>query len=84
MDMPQRPKWKSQLFIELDVEGDWVHRVKWPWVDKVKGWMGMADLEPDDEEARAQYRADVHRLVELSEVIAQCREGCCPTADETE
>ena len=27
-DMPWQPKWKSQLFIELDVEGDWVHWIK--------------------------------------------------------
>ena len=70
MDMPQHLKWKSQLFIKLDVEGDWVHQVKWPWVDKGKGRMGMADSEPDDDEARAQYQADVHRLADLSEVIA--------------
>ena len=31
--------------------------------------METADLEPDDEEARAWYRADVHRLAESSEVI---------------
>ena len=52
------------------MEGDWVHRVKRPWVDKGKGWMGMADSEPDNEEARARYRADVHHLAESSEVIA--------------
>ena len=57
------------MFIESDVEGDWVHRIKRPWVDKGKGWMEMVDLEPDDEEARAWYRADVHRLAESSEVI---------------
>ena len=32
--------------------------------------MGTADSEPDDEEAQAWYQADVHCLVELSEVIA--------------
>ena len=32
--------------------------------------MGTADSEPDDEEARAQYRADVHCLAESSEAIA--------------
>ena len=32
--------------------------------------MGTADSEPDDEEAQAQYRADVHCLAESSEVIA--------------
>ena len=51
MDMPPRPKRKSQLIIESDVEGDWVHQIKWLWVDKGKGQMGMVDSEPDDEEA---------------------------------
>ena len=73
--MPQRPKQKSQIFIELDVEGDWVHRVKRPRVDKGKGRMGMVDSEPDDEENQAQYRADVHRLADLSEVIARSFEA---------
>ena len=31
--------------------------------------MGTADSEPDDEEAWARYRVDVHCLAELSEVI---------------
>ena len=73
--MPQRPKWMSQLFIKSDVEGDWVHRVKRPQVDKGKGQMGMADSEPDDEETRARYRADVHRLADSSEAIAQSFEA---------
>ena len=73
--MPQRPKWKSQLFIESDVEGDWVHHIKRPQVDKGKGQMGTVDSELDDEEARARYRADVHRLSELSEVITQSFEA---------
>ena len=68
-------KWKSQLFIELDVEGDWVHQIKQLRVDKGKGQMGTADLEPDDEEAWAQYRADVHHLAELSKVIAHSFEA---------
>ena len=51
------------------MEGDWVHQIKRPWVDKGKGRMGTADSEPDDEEAWAWYRADVHRLAESSEVI---------------
>ena len=63
------------MFIELDVEGDWVHRIKQPWVDKGKGRMGMADSELDDEEAWAWYRADVHRLVESSEVITHSFEA---------
>ena len=70
MDLPQQPKWKSQVFVESDVEGDWVHQIKQLRVDKGKGQMGMADSEPDDEEARAQYWADVHWLAESSEVIA--------------
>ena len=49
--MPPWQKWKSSLFIELDVEGDWVHWIKWPQVDKGKGQMGTVDLEPEDEEA---------------------------------
>ena len=74
-DMPLRYKWKSQIFIKSDVEGDWVHQIKQPWVDKGKGQMGTVVSEPDDEEARAQYRADVHRLVESSEVIARSFEA---------
>ena len=74
-DLPQRPKRKSQVFVELDVEGDWVHRIKQPQVDKGKGRMGMADSELDDEEAWAWYWVDVHRLAESSEVIAQSFEA---------
>ena len=37
--------------------------------------MGTADSEPDDEEAWARYRADVHRLAELSEAITQSFEA---------
>ena len=37
--------------------------------------MGTVDSEPDDEEARARYWVDVHRLAELSEVIAQSFEA---------
>ena len=62
-------KWKSSLFIKSDVEGDWVHQIKWPWVDKGKGWMGTVDSEPEDEEAWVRYQADVHCLAESSEVI---------------
>ena len=57
------------------MEGDWVHWVKRLQVDKGKGQMGMADSEPDDEEARAWYQADVHRLAELSEAITQSFEA---------
>ena len=57
------------------MEGDWVHRIKQPQVDKGKGWMEMVDSEPDDKEAWARYRADVHRLAESSEVIAQSFEA---------
>ena len=73
--MPQHPKWKSQLFIKSDVEGDWVHWVKRLRVDKGKGRMGTVDSEPDDDEAQAQYRADVHRLADSSEVITQSFEA---------
>ena len=73
--MPQRPKRKSQLFIESDMEGDWVHRVKRPRVDKGKGRMGTAGSEPDDDEARTWYRADVHCLVDSSEAITQSFEA---------
>ena len=51
------PKWleqKSQLFIESDVEGDWVHQIKQLQVDKGKGQMEMADLDPDEEEAQCK------------------------------
>ena len=37
--------------------------------------MGTVDSEPDDEEAQAQYWADVHHLAELSEVIARSYEA---------
>ena len=57
--MPQRLKQKSQLFIESDVEGDWVHWIKWPWVDKGKGRMEMEDKDLDEAAARAQYWADI-------------------------
>ena len=67
--MPQWWKRKSQLFIESDVEGDWVHWIKWPQVDKGKGWMEMVDLDPEDEDAWARYQADVHWLGESSEAI---------------
>ena len=73
--MPQRPKWKSQIFIELDVEGDWVHRVKQPWVDKGKGRMGTVDSELDDEENQAQYRVDVDCLADSSEAITRSFEA---------
>ena len=55
----------------MDVEGDWVHKVKRLRVDKGKGQMGMVDLEPDDEEAQAWYQVDVYHLAESSEVIAR-------------
>ena len=69
-DMPRQPKWKSQVFIELDVEGNWVHCIKRPWVDKGKGQMEMVHLDPDEEEAQARYWADICHLAELNEVIA--------------
>ena len=67
--MPKWLKWKSQLFIESDMEGDWVHRIKGLWVDKGKGWMETADSDPDEEEAQAWYWADIHQLAELNEAI---------------
>ena len=70
LDMPPQQKRQSQLFIELDVEGDWVHWIKWLQVDKGKGQMETADSDPEDEEAWARYWVDVHWLAELSEAIA--------------
>ena len=68
-------KWKSQLFIELDVEGDWVHWIKQLWVDKGKGQMEMADEGQDEEEAWAWYWADIHRLAESNEAISHSFEA---------
>ena len=56
--MPQQPKWKSQLFIESEVEGDWVHQIKWPRVDKGKGRMEMEDEDPDEVAAQAGHLSD--------------------------
>ena len=53
--MLRQPKRKSQLFIKLDVEGDWVHQIKWPQVDKGKGQMEMEDEDLDEVAARARY-----------------------------
>ena len=47
-----------------------MHQIKWPWVDKGKGQMEMADLDPDDEDAWARHQVDVHWLVESSKAIA--------------
>ena len=74
-DTPLWQKQKSQVFIESDMEGDWVHQITQPQVDKGKGWMGMMDLEPDDEEAQAGYWADVHHLAESSEVMTHSFEA---------
>ena len=75
LDMPPWWKRKSQLFIKSDVEGDWVHQIKWLWVDKGKGQMEMADSDPEDEETQTRYQADVHWLVESSEVITHSFEA---------
>ena len=75
LDMPSQQKWKSQLFIESDVEGDWVHWIKQLWVDKGKGQMEMAESELDDEGARTRYWADVHHLAESSEAITRSFEA---------
>ena len=37
--------------------------------------MGTADSEPDDEEAWARYRVDIHHLAESSEVISRSFEA---------
>ena len=68
--MPWRLKRKSQLFIESDVEGNWVYHIKQPQIDKGKGWMETADLDPEDKDVQAQYWADIHRLVEMNGAIA--------------
>ena len=68
-------KQKSQLFIESDVEGDWVHWIKRPQVDKGKGQMGPVDSEPEDEEAQVRYWAVIHCLAESSKVIAHSFEA---------
>ena len=47
-DIPQKPKQKSSLFIELDVEGDWVHHIKQPHIDKGKGQMVMIGSDAED------------------------------------
>ena len=70
LDMPRQQKWKSQLFIESDVEGDWVHQINRPQVDKGKGWMEMVDSDMDEEEAWAWYRVDISQLVDSNEAIA--------------
>ena len=75
LDMPRRLKRKSQLFIESDVEGDWVHRIKRPQVDKGKGQMEMADLDLDEEKAWAWYWVDIHWLVGLNEAIVHSFEA---------
>ena len=75
LDMPRWLKRKSQLFIESDVEGDWVHRIKRPQVDKGKGQMEMADLDLDEEKAWAWYWVDIHWLVGLNEAIVHSFEA---------
>ena len=75
LEMPWQPKWKSQLFIELDVEGDCVHHIKQLWIDKGKGWMELADLDLEDEDAQAQYWVDIHWHAELNEAIAHSFEA---------
>ena len=48
------------------MEGDWVHQIKWPWVDKGKGQMETADSDLENEDSWARYQADVHWLAESS------------------
>ena len=74
-DMPQQPKWKSQLFIKLDVEGNWVHQIKWPWVDKGKGRMETEDKDPDEVASQARYRVDICWIAESNEAIAHSFEA---------
>ena len=79
--MPQWLKWKSQLFIESDVEGDWVHWIKWPQVDKGKGWMETEDDDLDEVAAWARYWADICWITELNESslrpwLSYSRIGC--------
>ena len=69
------PKWQSQLFIKSDIEGDWVHWIKRPWVDKGKGWMETVDEDPDEEAAWARYWVDIRWLVDLSEAITHSFEA---------
>ena len=68
--MSRRLKRKSQLFIELDVEGNWVHQIKRPQVDKGKGQMETEDEDLDEVAAQAQYWVDIRRIVESNESIA--------------
>ena len=70
--MPQQPKWKIPQFIESDVEGDWVHCIKQPWLDKGKGQMEMtfSDLEDGQNNSLAQYWVDIHCLMDLNEAVA--------------
>ena len=68
--MPQLLKQKSSIFIESDVEGDWVHQVKRPQLDKGKGQMDMVFSDLEDEDAWAQYWADIHQFAGASEMIA--------------
>ena len=49
-DMPHQLKWKGSLFIESDVEGDWVNHVKQPQLDKGKGWMELMTSELDGQD----------------------------------
>ena len=69
--MPQWPKQKSTIWIESDVEDDWVHQVKWPWLDKGKRWMDTVSLDLEDEDTWAWYQADIHQLAEVSETITR-------------
>ena len=73
MDVPWRLKRKSSLFIELDIECDWVHHIKWPHIDKGQGQMGMmgSDVEDGWDDAIAQYQVDIHQLADSNESIAQ-------------
>ena len=68
--MPQQLKRKSSIFIESDVEGDWVHWVKQPQLDKGKGQMDTVFLDLEDKDTQAWYWADIYQLAEVSKTIA--------------
>ena len=75
MDIPQWLKWKSQLFVKSDVEGDWVHQIKQPQVNKGKGQMEMEDESLDEAAAWAQYQVDICQIAESNKSIARSFEA---------
>ena len=59
----------------MDVEGDWVHQIKWPHIDKGKGRMETEDEDLDEAAAWARYRADIRQIVESNESITRSFEA---------